>query len=98
VDNLFDLNDMRRLRNMEKGLVKYERQLADIKAAIKLLSSHTEFRFFSITCHALREEQRNIASELLRLRIRMDRIKNPQKYLLPETTISNDDRINKEDE
>jgi hypothetical protein len=89
-DNVTDLNDIRRLRNMEKGIAKYEKQLADLKKAHKVLEPHIDFRFFSITCHALREEQRTIAGELLRLKLRMDKIKYPDKYLLPETTISND--------
>lgn len=78
--NLYDLNDMRRVRNMEKAVGIYETQLSDLKKCTKILEPHREFRFFSITCFAMVEEQKKIAAELLRLRLRLDRVKNPAKY------------------
>ena len=78
--NVTDLNDIRRVRNMEKAVGIYEKQLADLKSSTKILEPHREFRFFSITCFAMVEEQKKIAAELLRLRLRLDRAKNPVKY------------------
>lgn len=82
-DNVFELNDMRRIRNMEKAVKIYEKQLADLKKATTILEPHRDFRFFSITCHAMVQEQRNIAAELLRLRVRLDRAKHPKEYNEP---------------
>ena len=78
--NVVDLNDMRRVRNMEKAVKMFERQLADLKKAHVTLNPHTDFLFFSITCHALKEEQKKVATELLRLKLRLDKAKNPAKY------------------
>lgn len=80
MDNVVELNDMRRIRNMEKAVKMFEKQLADLKKAYVTLSPHTDFLFFSITCHAMREEQKKIATELLRLKLRLDKAKNPAKY------------------
>lgn len=78
--NVTDLNDMRRIRNMEKAQSMFEKQLADLKKSTTILEPHREFRFFSITCFAMVEEQKMIAAELLRLRLRLDRAKHPAKY------------------
>jgi hypothetical protein len=80
MDNVADLNDMRRVRNMEKAVKIYEKQLADLKKSTAILDPHREFLFFSITVHSMREEQKKIAAELLRLRLRLDKAKNPNKY------------------
>jgi len=80
MDNVSDLNDMRRIRNMEKAIVIYEKQILDLKTAKALLEPHVAFRFFSITCHALTEQQKETATELIKLRIRLDRAKNPAKF------------------
>jgi hypothetical protein len=81
MDNVFELNDMRRVKNMEKSVKIYEKQLADLKQITTILKPHREFLFFSITHHAVYEEQKKIAQELLRLRVRLDRIKNPKEIL-----------------
>ena len=80
MDNVHELNDIRRIRNMQKAIVIYEKQLADLKKVTTILSEHREFLFFSITVHALITEQKKIAAELIRLRLRLDKAKNPSKY------------------
>jgi hypothetical protein len=80
MENVIELNDMRRIKNMEKTVKLFEKQLADIKKAHGILVPHVDFRFFSITCYALREEQKSLAAELLRLKLRLDKAKNPSKY------------------
>lgn len=80
MENIVELNDMRRIRNMEKAIKTYEKQLADLKKSTTILDPHREFLFFSITVHAMREEQKKIAVELLRLRLRLDKARNPSKY------------------
>lgn len=74
-ENITQLNDMRRVKNMEKAIKTFETQLADLKKAYKVLEPHREFMFFSVTCHALIIEQRTTATELLKLRVRLDRAK-----------------------
>lgn len=80
MENVVELNDMRRVRNMERAIGIYEKQLADLKKSTTILDPHREFLFFSITVHAMREEQKKIAAELLRVRLRLDKAKNPSKY------------------
>lgn len=80
MENVVELNTMRRIRNMEKAIKIYEKQLADLKQVTTILRSHTEFLFFSITHHAVVQEQKKIAAELLRLRVRLDKAKNPKDY------------------
>jgi len=80
MDNVHDLNDVRRIRNIERDIKMYERQLADIKKTTTILEVHKEFYFFSVTCYAMQEEKKRIAAELVRLRLRLDRSKNPEKY------------------
>ena len=75
MDNIYDLNDMRRIKNIEKGIVLFELQLADLKKATTLLAKHSEYRFFSIMCHELVGKQKEIAQELLKLRVRLDKYK-----------------------
>lgn len=79
MENIIELNSMRRIRNMEKAVKIFEKQLADLKKATLLLAEHAEFRFFSITCHELVAEQKKIANELLKLRIRLQRVKEDQE-------------------
>lgn len=79
-DNVFDINDMRRIRNMEKAVSIYEKQLSDLKKCAKLLQDHREFLFFSMTYHAIMEEQKKVAGELLKLRIRLDKVKSKPVY------------------
>ena len=76
MDNITDLNKMRRIRNMEKGIKLMEEQLKDLKAATKLLQKHVEYRFFSIACHEMVDKQKEISRDLLHLRIRYDKYKN----------------------
>jgi hypothetical protein len=80
MDNISDLNSMRRIKNLCRDINTYEIQLADLKKSTTILQKHREFYFFSITCHAMIEEQKKIAAELLRLRFRLDKAKNPKKY------------------
>lgn len=82
-ENVYELNDIRRIRNMEKAVKIFERQLADLKKATLLLAEHADFRFFSIACHEMVAEQKKIASELLKLRIRLQKYKD--KYENKET-------------
>lgn len=74
-DNVFDINDARRIKNIEKGIVLFEQQLADLKKATTLMAKHSEFRFFSIVCHELVGKQKELAQELLKLRVRLDKYK-----------------------
>ena len=76
MSNITDINKMRRIRNMEKGISIMEEQLRDLKAATKLLQKHAEYRFFSIACHDMVAKQRDIARDLLQLRVRLDKYKN----------------------
>lgn len=80
MENVFELNTMRRIKNIERAIVLYEKQLADLKKSTTILGTHVEFLFFSITVHAMREETKKIAAELLRLRLRLDKARNPTKY------------------
>ena len=73
--NISDLNDYRRIKNIQKGIVLFEIQLSDLKKATTLLAKHSEFRFFSIACHELVGKQKEIAQELLKLRVRLDKFK-----------------------
>ena len=76
MENITDINKMRRIRNMEKGIKLMEEQLKDLKAATKLLQKHVEYRFFSIACHEMVAKQKEIARDLLQLRVRLDKYKN----------------------
>ena len=78
-DNVFDLNDMRRIKGIERAIKQFERQIADIKAAKKILAAHTEYRFFSIMCHELTREQKELNQELMKLHMRLKRYRNPQQ-------------------
>jgi predicted nucleic acid-binding Zn-ribbon protein len=78
-DNVFDLNDMRRIKGIEKAIKQFEKQIADIKQAKKILAAHTEYRFFSIMCHELTREQKELNNELMKLHMRLKRYKNPQQ-------------------
>lgn len=78
IEPVTDLNDIRRIKNIEKQLKIYEKQLADLKKATTVLEGHREYLFFSITCSAMFEEQKKIATELIRLRVRLDRAKNKE--------------------
>ena len=80
MDNICDLNSMRRIKNLGRDIKTYEIQLADLKKSASILDPHREFFFFSVTVHAIREEQKKIGAELLRLRFRLDKAKNPNKY------------------
>lgn len=75
-DNVFDINDARRIKNIQKGIVLFEQQLSDLKKATTLMAKHSEYRFFSIVCHELVGKQKEIAQELLKLRVRLDKYKN----------------------
>jgi regulator of replication initiation timing len=66
---------MRRIRGIEKAIKQFEKQIADIKAAKGILARHTEYRFFSIMCHELTAEQKNLRLELDKLNQRLDRYK-----------------------
>mgnify|MGYP001593043151 FL=1 len=74
-ENAIDINTARRVRNMEKAIVIFESQLAAIKSSLKLLAEHRDFRFFSIICHELAAENKVIATELLKMRVRLDNAK-----------------------
>lgn len=74
-DNVYDINDARRIKNIEKGIKLFEIQLSDLKKATTLLAKHSEYRFFSIMCHELVAKQKEIAQELLKLRVRLDKYK-----------------------
>ena len=80
MDNISDLNSMRRIKNLGRDIKTYEIQLADLKKSTTILDKHREFYFFSVTCHAMIEEQKKIAAEILRLRFRLDKAQNPKKY------------------
>lgn len=80
MDNICDLNSMRRIKNLGRDIKTYEIQLADLKKSTTILTKHREFYFFSVTCHAMIEEQKKIAAEILRLRFRLDKAQNPAKY------------------
>lgn len=79
MDNVHDLNDARRIKNIKKGIIVFEAQLSDLKKATALLAKYSEYRFFSITCHDLFQKQKEIAHELLKLRIRLEKYKEPLK-------------------
>ena len=74
-DETIDINTARRVRNMEKAIVIFESQLAAIKGSLKLLAEHRDFRFFSIVCYDLAAENKVIATELLKMRVRLDNAK-----------------------
>lgn len=74
-DNVVELNDYRRIKNIQKGIAVFEIQLSDLKKATTLLAKHAEYRFFSIACHELVGKQKEIAQELLKLRVRLDKYK-----------------------
>lgn len=75
-ENLVDINTVRRVRNMEKAIKVFESQLAAIKKSLQLLAEHRDFRFFSIMCHELAAENKNIAGELLKMRVRLQKAKD----------------------
>jgi len=75
-DNVYDLNDARRIKNIHRGILVFEAQLSDLKKATNLMSKHSEYRFFSIMCHELVGKQKEIAQELLKLRVRLDKYKS----------------------
>lgn len=80
LDNkISDINDVRRLRNMEKTILMFERQLADLKKIKTILQKHVDFRFFSILCHDVIAKQKELAQELLKLRVRLDKYKSKNK-------------------
>ena len=78
-ENLTDINIARRVKNMEKAVLIFENQLAAIKQSLNLLSKHRDFRFFSIMCHELAAENKNIAGELLKMRVRLQKAKDELK-------------------
>lgn len=78
-ENLTDINVARRVKNMEKAVLIFENQLAAIKQSLNLLSKHRDFRFFSIMCHELAAENKNIAGELLKMRVRLQKAKDELK-------------------
>lgn len=76
MENLVDINLVRRVRNMEKAVKVFESQLAALKKSTALLAEHRDFRFFSIMCHELAAEKKKIAEDLLKLRIRLQTAKD----------------------
>jgi len=74
-ENLIDINTVRRVKNMEKAIKVFESQLAAIKKSLQLLAEHRDFRFFSIMCHELAAESKSIATELLKMRVRLEKAK-----------------------
>lgn len=78
-ENLTDINIARRVKNMEKAVLIFENQLAAIKQSLNLLSKHRDFRFFSIMCHELAAENKVIAGELLKMRVRLQKAKDELK-------------------
>ena len=78
-ENLVDINTIRRVRNMETAIKVFESQLAAIKKSLQLLAEHRDFRFFSIMCHELAAENKNIAGELLKMRVRLQKAKDELK-------------------
>ena len=78
-DETIDINTARRVRNMEKAIKIFESQLAAIKKSLALLAEHREFRFFSIMCHELAAENKNVAGELLKMRVRLQKAKDELK-------------------
>ena len=73
--NVYDLNDVRRIKNIQKGIIHFESQLSDLKKATTILAKHSEYRFFSVMCHELVGKQKELAQELLKLRVRLDKYK-----------------------
>lgn len=80
MENILDLEHARRVRNIQRDIKTFENQLGALKKSATLLEPHKDFYFFSVTCHAINEEKKKLAQELLRLRLRLDRAKNPSKY------------------
>lgn len=82
-NNVHDINDMRRIKGIEKGIESFEAQLSDLKKATTLMSKHTQSvysdRFYNIVCHELVAKQKQVAQELLKLRVRLDKCKSPMK-------------------
>lgn len=78
-ENTIDINTARRVKNMEKAVKIFESQLAAIKQSLTLLAKHKDFRFFSIICHELAAENKVIAGELLRMRVRLEKAKDELK-------------------
>ena len=78
-EELTDINVARRVKNMEKAVSIFENQLAAIKQSLVLLSKHRDFRFFSIMCHELAAENKVIAGELVKMRVRLERAKEELK-------------------
>lgn len=76
MSNVVDITTKRRLRNMERSLNEMQEQLNDIKAAIKILQKHREFRFFSIMCHELDEKRKIMLQDIIALKLRMDKYKD----------------------
>lgn len=78
-ENVFELNDARRVRNIQRAIGDFEKQLSDLKKATAILAKHSEYRFFSIMCHELSGKQKEVAQELLKLRVRLDKYKESLK-------------------
>lgn len=78
-NEILDINLVRRVRNMEKAIKIFESQLAAIKKSLTLLAEHRDFRFFSIMCHELAAENKVIAGELLKMRVRLQKARDELK-------------------
>lgn len=78
-ENTIDINIARRVKNMEKAVLIFESQLAAIKQSLTLLSKHKDFRFFSTMCWELAAENKVIAGELLKMRVRLQKAKDELK-------------------
>lgn len=78
-EEIIDINAARRVKNMENAVQIFESQLAAIKQSLTLLAKHKDFRFFSIMCHELAAENKVIAGELLKMRVRLQKAKDELK-------------------
>ena len=80
IDNVLDINDARLIKNILRDIKVFESQLSDLKKATMILAKHTESqysdRFYNIMCHELVGKQKEVAQELLKLRVRLDKYKN----------------------
>lgn len=75
-ENVVDINSMRRIRGIEKGIKDFEEQIADLRKCTKILSRHSDFRFYSIMCHELVGKEKELRYELKKLKDRLARYKN----------------------
>lgn len=76
---IFELDDLRKIRNLEKAIKIFESQLTLLTQCKKVMHPHRDFYFFSVTRYAMREEQKRISKELLGMRLELDSLMRLQQ-------------------